>query len=650
MCGIVGMFDTKSTSEIDQRLIARMNDSLSHRGPDDAGFHFAPGIGLGHRRLAIIDLTSGGHQPLFNEDNSVSVVYNGEIYNYQELLKELKDFGHCFRSRCDSEVIVHAWEEWGEGCVHRFNGMFAFALWDETRQTLFLARDRFGEKPLYYCLLDNGLFMFASELKALLLHPGLRREIDPQAVEDYFAYGYVPDPKTIYHGVAKLAPAHTLTLRRGHSMPSPREYWDVAFQRRECKGEADICEELIERLRRAVGARMMADVPLGAFLSGGVDSSSIVAMMSSHSPTLVNTCSISFEDIDYDESKYAAQVARLYRTNHFSRQVAANDFDLLDRLSTFYDEPFADSSALPTYFVCALARERVTVALSGDGGDEIFGGYRRYYWHENEERVRTIIPGPIRRPLFRLLSAVYPKADWAPRPLRAKSTLEGLARETTDAYFNSVCAITETIRRRLFAASQRRALQDYRAIEVLRHYMNRSQSEDSLSRIQYADLKTYLPGDILTKVDRASMASSLEVRVPLLDHDLVQWVAGLPPSLKLNASTGKYIFKKALGKLLPREILYRRKMGFAVPLKAWFRGPLRDRVRQAVTTGNLIETGMFDVPFLRLLVEQHQSGASDHSSALWSLMMFESFLRRVHAQPTQAPEANRQPRIVATAH
>jgi asparagine synthase (glutamine-hydrolysing) len=643
MCGIVGVFDTLGQRQIDRDLVTRMNDAVHHRGPDDGGFHFAPGVGLGHRRLSIIDLSPLGHQPLFNEDGTVAVIFNGEIYNYLGLVEELQALGHTFRSRCDTEVIVHAWEEWREDCVQHFNGMYAFAIWDEPKQTMFLARDRFGEKPLYYALLDDGLFLFGSEMKSILLHPHVRREIDPYAVEDYFSYGYVPDPKTIYRTILKLPPAHMLTLRRGEPVPTPREYWKVTFRDRGERNETSVREALVERLRKAVGMRMMADVPLGAFLSGGVDSSAVVAMMAELSSTPVNTCSISFEDHAFDESQYATLVARKFSTNHFSRYAASDDFDLLDRLATFYDEPFADSSALPTYLVCGLARERVTVALSGDGGDEIFGGYRRYYWHRNEHGVRSLLPMWLRHPVFGMLGAAYPKADWAPRFLRAKATLQNLARDTAAAYFNSVCAIPEHVRQRLFSSTLRRELQGYRAVDVLRGHMTDAGTDDSLSQIQYADLKTYLPGDILTKVDRASMAHSLEVRVPLLDHELVQWAADLPSSMKLKGREGKYIFKRALEPYLPNELLYRPKMGFAVPLKAWFRGPLAERVRQIVTTGSLVETGMFDLPYLRTLVEQHQFGLSDHSSVIWSLMMFESFLRNVHGRSSRREVGERSP-------
>ncbi len=643
MCGIAGMFDTRGHRPVAPDLLACMTNSMRHRGPDDSGFHIAPGLGLGHRRLSIIDLSPSGHQPLFNEDGTVCVVFNGEIYNFLDLFKELQSLGHKFRSRCDTEVIVHAWEEWQEDCVQHFQGMFAFAIWDQNDETLFLARDRFGEKPLYYTLLDDGRFLFASELKGLLLHPDLRREIDPRAVADYFSYGYIPDPRTIYRDVAKLPPAHSLRMRRGKPAEKPREYWDVRFDARPQHDEGELCAELAERVRKAVGMRMMADVPLGAFLSGGVDSSAVVAMMASLSQAPVNTCSISFDDAAYDESRYAQMVADRYHTNHFTRAAAADDFALIDRLATLYDEPFADSSALPTFLVCSLAREQVTVALSGDGGDELFGGYRRYYWHQHEHRMRSLLPAMLRRPVFSLLGASYPKMDWAPRFLRAKATLQNLARDTTEAYFNSVCATPAPIQARLFSRSQLSELQGYQPIDILRGHIARAQTDDCLSQVQYADMKTYLPGDILTKVDRASMAKSLEVRVPLLDHDLVEWLATVPASLKLKGREGKYVFKKALEPYLPREVLYRPKMGFAVPLKAWFRGPLRERVRKIVTSGSLVETGIFDVPYLNTLVERHQAGVADNSSVIWSLIMFESFLRIVHdrsgAHADDSPEA-----------
>ena len=648
MCGIAGIFDSRSKRPLDGALIRRMRDRLAHRGPDEHGLHVAPGLALGHVRLSIIDL-SGGQQPLWNEDESVVVVYNGEIYNFQDLSKELIGRGHKFRSHCDTEVIVHAWEEWGEDCVQRFNGMFAFALWDENKQTLFMARDRAGEKPLYYATLPSGLVIFASELKALLEHPDAPRQIDPCAVEDYFGFGYIPDPRTIYSGISKLPPAHTLTLTRGRKTGAPKRYWDVAFNTSGSRGEADAAEELVALLRDCVDRRMIADVPLGAFLSGGVDSSSIVAMMAGCSADPVNTCAISFDDAAFDESRFAQMVASRYETNHHVRQVTADDFDLVDQLASIYDEPFADSSALPTFRVCELARERVTVALSGDGGDELFAGYRRYRWHHKEEKIRRRIPDPARRLIFGLAGSLYPKADWAPRIFRAKATLQGIARDSASAYFHSVSAIPEAQRMRLFSDAQKRDLQGYGAIDRLRQIIANAPADDDISQIQYADLQTYLPGDILTKVDRASMAHSLEVRVPLLDHRLMEWAARLPADLKLRGREGKYVLKQAMRPHLPDDVLFREKMGFAVPLARWFRGPLRTRIKQAMASPALADTGLFDLGFLSSLVDQHQSGVSDHSSALWSLLMFESFLTCVHAgkREPRAPSAARSPQLVA---
>jgi asparagine synthase (glutamine-hydrolysing) len=629
MCGIAGIFDYHGRRDPDRRLLRCMTDILAHRGPDGDGFHYGPGVGLGHRRLAIVDL-AGGDQPIYNEDRTVCVVFNGEIYNFHQLMTELAALGHVFRTRCDTEVIVHAWEEWGEACLDRFNGMFAFALLDERHQTLFLARDRLGEKPLYYSFLPDGRLLFASELKSLLCCPQLERRLDPQAVEEFFAFGYIPDPRSIYCGVRKLAPAHCLRVRRGEAPRQPHAYWQLQFIDGGSTDKKEAEEQLISRLHKSVSMRMIADVPLGAFLSGGVDSSAVVAMMAGLQAEPVSTFSISFGTKGFDESPYAAMIAGRYDTNHHLRSVDPDSFDLLDRLATIYDEPFGDSSAVPTLRVCAVARENVTVALSGDGGDEVFAGYRRYRWHRVEERVRRVIPQGLRGPLFGALGALYPKLDWAPRPLRAKATLEELARDTDEAYFASVSVCSDDLRRRMFSPALTGELQGYNAVDVLREHMARSGSEDPLSRVQYADFMTYLPGDILTKVDRASMASSLEVRVPLLDHTLVEWAARLPPPLKLRGREGKFIFKSALEPYVPREILYRPKQGFAVPLAAWFRGPLRQRLREALSGPTLRESGLFDMAAIAVLLEQHQSGDRDHSAALWTLSMFESFLRRVH--------------------
>jgi asparagine synthase (glutamine-hydrolysing) len=627
MCGIVGIFDLEGTREIDRALLSRMNESQHHRGPDEGGTHVEPGLGLGHRRLSIIDLATG-QQPLFSADRSLVVTFNGEIYNFQTVRSELQRLGYAFTTHSDTEVIVYAWAAWGPACVERFNGMFAFAVWDRPQQTLFLARDRLGVKPLHYAVTADGQLVFGSELKALMEHPGLPRTVDPLAVEDYFGYGYVPEPKTVFRDVWKLPPGHRLTLRRGERSCRPEQYWDVGFRRNDAVTEDAARAELVDRLRDATRLRLISEVPLGAFLSGGVDSSAVVAMMAGLSAEPVNTCSISFGDRDYDESRFAQQVAERYHTNHRVERVDPDDFSLVDRLAWLYDEPYADSSALPTYRVCELARRQVTVALSGDGGDESLAGYRRHRWHAYEERVRSLLPLGLRRPLFGLLGRLYPKLDWAPKVLRAKSTLQSLARDSVEGYFHSISVMGDPVRSRLYSPAFRQALGGHQAVDVLRGHAARAPTDHPLSLVQYLDLKTYLPGDILTKVDRASMAHALEVRSPFLDYELVEWLSSLPPDLKLRGREGKYLLKKAMEPHLPHDVMYRPKMGFAVPLAGWFRGPLRDHLRNAVLGERMLDSGYFDRQYLTRMVDDHQSGLSDHSAALWCLLMFDGFLRR----------------------
>lgn len=640
MCGIVGIFDMSGTREIDRDQLNRMNETQHHRGPVEGGLHLEKGLGFGHRRLSIIDLESG-QQPLFNADRSVVVVFNGEIYNFQELMQELAAYGHVFQTHCDTEVIVYAWQQWGEQCVEHFRGMFAFAIWDKNQQTLFMARDRIGIKPFFYAALPDGMFAFGSELKSLLALPALSREIDPCAVEEYFAYGYVAEPRTIFKGACKLSPGYSLTLKVGNSKVEPKKYWDLAFDKVSNISEADAEHELIARLRDSVKSHMIADVPLGGFLSGGVDSSAVVAMMAGLTDTPVNTCSIGFNDPAFDESVYAAQVAAQYQTRHHTETVDKDDYGLIDMLAALYDEPYADSSAIPTYRVCELARKRVTVALSGDGGDENFAGYRRYRYAMAEQNVRSLLPSGLRRPLFGFLGKHYPKADWAPRVFRAKTTFEALARDLVEGYFHGVSLMADSSRAQLFSARFKQDLQGYRAIEVMRKHAENMTSDDPLSMVQYLDMKTYLPGDILTKVDRASMAHALEVRVPLLDHQFVEWVATLPSSMKLRDGEGKYILKKSLKPYLSDEILYRKKMGFSIPLATWFRGPLRQRVQQAILGPTLANTGIFNMEFLQTLVDQHQSGRRDNSASIWSLLMFEAFLRNVMQVPVQGSSIER---------
>jgi len=639
MCGITGIFDTRGGRAVDGAVLQRMNDSQLHRGPDEGSVHIESGVGLGHRRLSIIDIATG-QQPLFNEDGSVVVIFNGEIYNYQDLIPELQALGHVFHTKSDTECIVHAWEQWGDKCVERFRGMFAFALWDRNRQTFFMARDRLGVKPMYYALLDDGLLIFGSELKSLMAHGGLKRDIDPMALEEYFALGYVAEPRTIFRQAKKLPPAHTLAIRRGEPVGEPREYWDVDFSLNNPIGMEDACEELVRRLRESVKLRMIAEVPLGAFLSGGVDSSAVVQAMAGLSQGPVNTCSIAFDDPAYNESAFAKMVADRYRTNHRVETVSSDDFDLIDTLAHLYDEPYADSSAIPTYRVCQLARKHVTVALSGDGGDETFGGYRRYKLHMMEEKMRASLPEGVRRPVFGLLGRLYPKADWAPRVLRAKTTFEGMARNSVEAYFHSMSLIRQPMRGRLYSAKLKSQLAGYSALDVFERHARRANTDDPLALVQYIDTHTYLVGDINTKVDRASMAHSLEVREPLMDHELVQWVASLPSSLKLKGGEGKVMLKKAMEPHLPDDVLYRPKMGFAVPLARWFRGPLRQRVRDSLLGDNMIGSGMFNPEVLQQLVREHEGGQHDHSTPLWTLLMFDAFLaRETGARPARAVQS-----------
>ncbi len=649
MCGITGIFDTRSAREIDPARLQRMNDSQWHRGPDEGSLHTEPGLGFGHRRLSIIDIATG-QQPLFNADRSVVIVFNGEIYNYQSLMSELQGLGYQFHTKSDTEVIVHAWEAWGEACVQRLRGMFAFTIWDRNKQTLFIARDRLGVKPMYYALLDDGHLLFGSELKSLLAYDdgqgGMKRELDPLAVEEYFALGYVAEPRCIFKQARKLSPGHSLCLRRGEPLPEPVEYWDVRFTLDNPMSVEDASAELQARLKESVRLRMIAEVPLGAFLSGGVDSSAVVATMAGLSEGPVNTCSIAFDDPAFNESAFAQIVADRYQTNHRVETVKSDDFDLIDLLARLYDEPYADSSAIPTYRVCQLARKHVTVALSGDGGDESFGGYRRYRMHLMEERMRGALPAGLRQPLFGMLGRLYPKADWAPRVFRAKTTFEGMARSSVEAYFHSISILRGPMREQLFSPRFKTELAGYNAEAVFDRHAAKAGTDDPLALIQYLDTKTYLVGDINTKVDRASMAHSLEVREPLMDHELVEWLATLPSSLKIRGQEGKYLFKKAMEPQLSDDILYRPKMGFAVPLARWFRGPLKQRVRDAVLGDRLAATGWFNPAYLRHLVDAHQSGASDYSAPLWTLLMFEAFLRQVVdggnstlSQPTGAKQA-----------
>jgi asparagine synthase (glutamine-hydrolysing) len=626
MCGIAGIFNL-SGEPVDAMVLRSMNDALSHRGPDDAGYHMDNGIGLAHRRLSIIDL-GAGRQPIYNESRSVSVVFNGEIYNFIELRSQLEQCGHRFATRTDTEVIVHAWEQWKEGCVQRFRGMFSFALWDSEEQILFLARDRLGIKPLYCGWLSRDTFAFASELKSLQRHPQFRADLDPLAVEDYFAYGFIPDPRTIYSQIQKLPPGYFLSLSPVGRKAIPVKYWDVSFEPLTTQLSIEsVEEELIERLREAVNSHLMSEVPLGAFLSGGVDSSAVVALMAELQGTKPTTCSISFGTREFNEAQYAEEVAKRYETIHHVRLVEPDDFGLIEQLAGIFDEPFADSSAIPTYRLCEMTRQWVTVALSGDGGDENFAGYRDHRLHRNKQRVRCLLPPFLRRALFGNLGRLYPPLYRAPRYLRARTTFETLALDEAESFARGRMIASPRERRKLFTKSFQSELQGYEASEVIRRHAANAPVRDSLSLAQYLDMKVYLPGDILTKVDRASMAHSLEVRVPLLDHRFVEWVARLPANVKLRNGVGKYIFKKALESRLSAGILYRKKMGFAIPLSQWLRGPLRPRLLHSVSNSRILDTGIFDRPALDRLTQEHLGGRRDHGPLLWAVIMFDNFLR-----------------------
>ncbi|MBF0624389.1 MAG: amidotransferase 1, exosortase A system-associated [Magnetococcales bacterium] len=631
MCGIAGLVDRRGGRQPEPAPLLAMTTRLAHRGPDGQGHRLEPGVGLGHRRLAIIDL-EGGVQPLGNEDGAVWVVFNGEIYNFQSLTAELEALGHRFATRSDTEVIVHAWESWGPDCVTRLQGMFALAVWDRNRQSLFLARDRLGIKPLYYTQTGDGWLLFASELPGLLAHPGCPRSLDPLGLEDYLAFGYLPDPRTIYQGVHKLEPGHRLLVEWGRPLPAPEPYWDWSFPATpdSWPSMAAAAAELMERLSAAVTAHLVADVPVGAFLSGGVDSAAVVALMSRAvaDPRAITACTVAFREAAFDESPQAAQVARRFGVTHRLEQVEAAHFDLLETLVDLYGEPFADSSALPTWLVCRTARRQVKVVLSGDGGDEILAGYRRYALFMAEQRVRAWLPQGVRGPLFGTLGRLYPKLDWAPRFLRAKSTFQSLAREAVEGWAHGMAVLDEPLRRRLGTPALERERQGYRAVEHLHRHQQRVAEAPPLAQLQYLDLKTFLAGRVLVKVDRASMAHGLEVRVPLLDHRFVEWTARLPAHWKLRGGEGKVIFKEGLASLLPADLLRRPKRGFSIPLAAWLRGPLRTRVERSLLNGTLGETGWLEPRVIRELVEAHMSGRRDCAAALWALLMLEGFLRR----------------------
>lgn len=621
MCGIAG-FLTRGGVRAEPGWVRSMGASLAHRGPDGDGYFVDENLALGHRRLSIIDLESGA-QPMANEDESLVIVFNGEIYNFLELRPELERQGHVFRTRSDTEVLLHLYEQHGEAMTERLNGMFAFAIWDRKKRELFLARDRFGKKPLYY-LLDQGPFRiaFASEAKALLALPGVDRGVDPTSVADFLAFSYVPEPRSIFRSIRKLAAGSSMLVSDAHMRE--RRYWKLEFGESGRTWEEAAAE--IDRLASdAVRLRLVSDVPLGAFLSGGVDSSAAVAYMARHAPGRVRTFSIGFSERAYDETRYARTVAERYATDHEEQTVRPQITEMLEVLAEHFDEPFGDASAIPTLYLARMTRQFVTVALCGDGADEIFAGYRRYRHAMIEEKIRRKFPGWFRRTFFRAAGKLYPKFDFLPQIFRAKTLLSNLSRGLAEAYYHSMTVFRGAELDRILTGDLRAALGGYDTLEQYAARFERHRELAPLHQLQAVDIETYLPGDILVKADRATMAFSLEGRSPWLDYRLGELAAGLPPEWKISGRNGKFIFKKTVEPLVPGEILWRPKMGFVMPLKEWFRGELRPVFEKEVLEG---ASGLIDRGEAARLLEEHVSGARNRDRWLWNLLVLQKWARR----------------------
>jgi asparagine synthase (glutamine-hydrolysing) len=618
MCGIAGILRRDNTP-VDRGVLKRMTDSLAHRGPDGEGFHLEGPVALGHRRLAIIDL-KGGVQPMASEDGFLWISYNGEVYNFRELRSELEALGQRFQSASDTEVVLSAYRVWGPACVTRLRGMFAFAIWDAKRRQMLLARDRVGIKPLVYSW-DGRSLRFASEIKAILQDPEVPRELDRDALMEYFTYLCVPSPRTIFRGIRKLPPASYLLCSLDGGEPEVHRYWDVHMAPNLRLKESDWIDSLDHTLREAVKIHLVSDVPLGAFLSGGLDSSSVVACMAQASAGRVKTFSIGFDEADFDELAYARQVASRYGTDHVEMIVKPDVMSVLPRLSWQFDEPFADASAVPTYCVAKIARDHVTVALSGDGGDESFAGYRRYAEAMSRHRWMDAPPLSATKPLLRLIAAAH--------PLQARGHdfvevlgLEPLARYHRQMTYQRPSTLAGLLNPDVTAGTAPRVTP-----EAFGRLAGESGSKDYLSTLQYLDIRQYLPEDILTKVDRTTMLTSLEARVPLVDHVLMEHAATIPSGLKLRDGIGKYILKQTMRPHLPGDILSRRKMGFGVPLAKWFREDLRDFSGEILADGRTRQRGILNPDAVDRLLRLHLSGRRDHSAQLWSIICFELWCR-----------------------
>ena len=623
MCGIAGFISKEKSAPTAERehLLDRMCRVITHRGPDEQGTIVKDKAALGMRRLSIIDLKSG-QQPIFDCSGNLAIVFNGEIYNYQALKKDLQSRGHRFKTNSDTETIVHAYEEFGADCVSHLRGMFAFAIYDFANESLFLARDRVGKKPLFYSLTERGNFVFGSELKVLLEHGEISRSIDFSALDAYLTFGYVPEEFCIFEGVDKLAPGHFLLFKNGRI--ETKKYWDFDYSAAsEIKTEAEYIEALREKIREAVRIRLISEVPLGAFLSGGVDSSSIVGMMSQISDAPVKTFSIGFNEDTFNELKFARLAAKHFNTEHHEFIVTPDLVETVDELVWHFDEPFADSSALPTFMVSKMARSFVTVVLSGDGGDELFAGYTRYVTDRKRSGLEKL-PRTLRRNLLKPLSEALPHGA------RGREFLYNTSLDAVERYIDSISHFGNLKKQALFSSRLRANLNGQlgRAEKLYKQIADSVSSVDAVDRLLYLDSKTYLPSDIFTKVDRMTMATSLEARVPLLDHELIEFVQKIPSDLKLKGTQTKYIFKKAMEGIVPREILYREKQGFGVPIKEWINSQLKDRIHDILSERKTQGRGYFDPKYIKILLDEHTAKRRDHSHSLWILWMLELWHRR----------------------
>ena len=627
MCGIAG-FTHFSGNMGDKDTLKKMGDSIYHRGPDAGGEHINEHVGLAHRRLAIIDLSDAGIQPMTSHDGKYVIVFNGEIYNFQAIRDELSAAGYPFKTHTDTEAILALYATEGEKMLSKLNGMFAFALWDTTSEKLMIARDRMGKKPLYY-LQTETQFAFASEIKALLTLPNVPRDIRLDAVYDFFAYQYIPDPKSIFTHIHKLPPAHYMTIDA--SGVNIQQYWDVSFKNTSDESEVVLTQKLRDLATHCTKQRMVSDVPLGAFLSGGVDSSGVVAMMATNSKTPVTTCSIGFDEKKFNETEFAKEVANQYQTDHHEFTVHQNVADNLEKIVAYFDEPFADPSLVPTFFVSELARQQVTVAIAGDGGDEVFAGYEKYTKDATENRLRNKFPKFIRKYVFPKFADLLSNSN-ATVFRKGKSLLTSLSQEPAMGFYTTNSQIDDRQWQKLAQQDIKEKLGDYHPSKITIDAYEKSDGPDHLAKILYTDMKTYLPGGILVKVDRMSMANSLEVRAPLLDKDVVEFSATVPSEMKFKNGEKKHILKEAFKPMLPNNILYRKKMGFSVPLASWFRHEIKELAQRYLIEQAQGLKGIFNHDQVVTLWKEHQNGNADHSALLWSMLMFEMWwVKYAHA-------------------